>query len=178
MAIPPPSRRRSPRKHTSKVVKIIVAGAPQSGKTTLIRTISQYTEIDPRSGWFFGRIRVDHSLILHLLEPPVEQQYDFMWLRDVISRLRATGFIVMLDSSRPQQFAEFISILYTVRGFHSNVPLVVAANRQEHRRAWSVSDIQIGLGITDTIVQACSAPVYNDVRDTLITLLNRIPAGQ
>jgi signal recognition particle receptor subunit beta len=115
---------------------------------------------------------------LHLLEPPMEQQYDFMWLRDVISRVKATGFIVMVDSARPQSFAEFISILYTIRGFHNNIPLVVGANRKDHPRAWSMTDLQLGLGISDAIVQGCNANDYQSVRDVLITLLNRMPMGQ
>src|SRR5690606_11688892 len=118
---------------------------------------SQYTEWQGRkhNSWFFGRVRVDSSLILHFYEPPINRQYDFIWLREVMSRIRATGFIVMVDSAKPQHFGEFLSILYTIRGYHGNAPLVVAANKQDNRNAWYPEDIRMGLGIRDVSVQPC-----------------------
>ena len=116
-------------------------------------------------------MRVDDDLILHFLEPPSEEQFDFIWLRDLIGRLQATGFILMLNSARPQSFAPFISILYTVRGFHAAMPLVVAANRQDHVRAWSVEDIQMGLWLTDVTMLPCIAHNREMVRDVVLEVL-------
>jgi uncharacterized protein len=171
-----PNHRRPQRKQASDVVKIIVTGSSRSGKTTFIQRISQYTEWqnDPGISWFFGRVRVDASLILHFLEPPMERQYDFMWLREMMSRIRATGFIVMVDSSKPKFFGEFLSILYTIRGYHHDAPLVVAANKQDRPRAWSAEDIQIGLGIRDFLVRPCISNNHELVRDTVIELLHQV----
>lgn len=170
-----PRRQQQP-KQASEVIKIIVTGLSQSGKTSFIQHISQYTEwqSEPGNSWFFGRVRVDASLILHFLEPPMARQFDFMWLREVMSRIHATGFIVMVDSTRPQYFGEFLSILYTIRGYHHDAPLVVAANKQDAPRAWGAEDIQLGLGIRDIPVRSCVANDPELVRDTVIELLYQV----
>ncbi len=165
-----------PQKQTSKVIKLVVAGSTQSGKTQFIQNISQYTEWqeEPNNSWFFGRVRVDPTLILHFLEPPSQQQFDFLWLRDVISKIRATGYIILVDSTRPQQFGQFLSILYTVRGFHEDAPLVVAATKQDHPRAWNPRDIQLGLGIRDVPVHPCTTHNRDMVRDVVLDLLYQV----
>lgn len=172
----PTRQQTQQRKKASDVVKIIVTGLSQSGKTSFIQRISQYTEWqdEPGNSWFFGRVRVDASLILHFLEPPMARQFDFMWLREVMSRIRATGFIVMVDSSKPQHFGEFLSILYTIRGYHHDAPLVVAANKQDHPSAWRAEDIQMGLGIRDIPVHPCVTSEHELVRDTVIELLYQV----
>jgi signal recognition particle receptor subunit beta len=170
--------RRNPHepKLVSDVVKLIVVGSKGSGKTQFIQTISQYTEwqAEPETSWFFGRVRVDASLILHFLEPPMERQFDFLWLREVMSRLRATGFIIMVDSSRPHYFGEFLSILYTIRGYHEHVPIVVACNKQDKHNAWRVDDLKLGLGIRDIALLPCVSDNYEFVRDVVVNLLYQV----
>lgn len=168
-----PQRRRRRRQQRTKNLKIIVTGLAGSGKTSLIERVSQYTETEGTQDhhWFFGRVRVDNNLILHFYEPPMQAQFDFMWLREVMQRIRATGFIIMVDSSRPQQFGEFLSILYTVRGYHEHAPIVVAANKQDKRNAWHYDDIRLGLGIRDVSVMPCITSSHDAVRDVVIDLL-------
>lgn len=169
-----PNRRK---RQASHVMKLIVVGLAKTGKSTFIKHVSQYTETqaDPAGNpWFFGRVRVDNSLILHFLEPPIKQQFDFFWMRDVVSRIRATGFIVMMDSSRPKQFGQFLSILYTIRGYHNDTPLVVAANKQDKRGAWQLDDIRLGLGIRDIPMQSCIATDHTTVGRVAIDVLTQI----
>lgn len=172
---PPRQQQRQPRP-ASDVIKLIVTGLSQSGKTRFIQSISQYTEwqAQPHNSWLFGRVRVDSKIILHFLEPPTDNQFDFIWLRDVVSKVRATGFIVMLDSTRPQTFGEFLSIVYTIRGYHNNVPMVVAANKQDQPYAWAAQDIQLGLGIRDLSVMPCVAHDRELVRDVCVDLLYQV----
>lgn len=172
----PPRRNQRESRQTSHVVKLIVTGIKGSGKTQFIQTISQYTEwqAEPEHSWFFGRIRIDTNLILHFLEPPMERQFDFIWLRDVMSRIRATGFVIMLDSSKPHHFGEFLSILYTIRGYHGDAPLVVACNQQDKHNAWKPDDIKLGLGIRDVSMLPCVSHDYNYVREIVIDLLYQV----
>lgn len=169
-------RRERQKKQSAKIVRLIVTGLANSGKSQFIRSISQYTEWqgENQTGWFFGRVRVDSSLILHFLEPPIDSTYDFMWLRDVVSKMQATGFVVMVDSARPQSFGEFLSIVYTIRGFHPESPLVVAANKQDRPNAWSATDLQLGLGIRDISVMPCVAYDRNAVRNIVVDVLHQI----
>lgn len=163
-------------KRATQVVRLVVVGLAGSGKTHFINTVSQYTEWQstPGKSWYFGRVRVDQSLVLHFLEPPIAPLFDFMWLREVVSRIRATGYIVLVDSSRPHTFPEFISVLYTVRGYHPGVPVVVAANKQDSPRAWPARDIQLGLGISHVPVLPCVATERHYVRDVVIHLLQKV----
>ena len=149
-------------------------GLFKAGKTRFIQSVSQYTEW-PGQNWFFGRVRVDEQLLLHFLEPPNDQPFDFMWVREMISKLDVTGYIVLMDSTQPKFFGEFLSILYTVRGMHPDTPCVVAANKQDHPRAWRANDIRLGLGITDDIpVLPCQAHDRDMVKDVVVELLYRI----
>ena len=172
---PPQRDRREPRQ-ASDVVKLIVIGSKGAGKTQFIQTISQYTEWqgETDTSWFFGRVRVDANLILHFLEPPMNKQFDFIWLREVMSRIRATGFIIMVDSTKPHYFGEFLSILYTIRGFHHDAAMVVACNKQDKHNAWGVEDIKLGLGIRDVAMLPCITSDYNHVRDVVLDLLYQV----
>lgn len=178
MSSPPPTRQRRPRrrKQTSQVVRLVVVGLSGAGKTSFIETISQYTEWqdEPGNSWFFGRVRVDEDLLLHFLEPPIGRQFDFMWLRDVMARIHATGFVIMLDASRPNTFGEFLSIVYTIRGFHHNAPLVVAANKQDFRNAWAPRDVALSLGMRDIAIMPCIAHDRYSVREIVVELLQQV----
>jgi uncharacterized protein len=169
-----PKRRR--RKKAAQTFKVIVAGVNGAGKTCFIESVSQYTEWqdEQQRGWFFGRVRVDDSLILHFLEPPVSADYDFMWLRDVVMKVRATGFLVLVDSTRPATFGKFVSILYTVSNIDRYTPVVVAATKQDHPQAWKPDDIRLGLGIRDIPVLPCSVTDPHSIREVVIELLMQV----
>lgn len=167
-----------PAKQRSQVIRLVVVGLHKSGKTRFIKTISQYTEWQshPQRSWFFGRVRVDHSLILHLLEPPIAPRFDYLWLRDLIGNIQADGYIALVDSTKPQTFAEFVSIIYTVRGYHPHTPIVVACNKQDKRWSWGIDDIRLGLGLRDFPVLPCVAHQRDTVRDVVIGVLSMLLA--
>ncbi|MEM9950860.1 MAG: hypothetical protein AAF846_04620 [Chloroflexota bacterium] len=182
MVAPPQNRtqhrryNKKPKQRGAEVVKIIVTGLAKTGKTSFIQRVSQYTEWQSNTDqpWFFGRVRVDSDLILHFYEPPMARQFDFIGLQNIMRRLHATGYVVMADSTKPQHFGEFLSILYTIRGYHNNPPLVVAANKQDKRTAWHHDDIRLGLGIRDVSVKPCVAQDHNAVREVVIDLLYQV----
>lgn len=163
-------------KSSAQTIDIAVIGLPKSGKSTFIKSISQYTEWQdkPHYSWYFGRVRANRDLILHFLEPPSTELFDFIWIRDLLSNLHATGYIIMVDSSRPKSFGPFVSILYTLRGMYPEAPLVVAANKQDHHRAWKANDIQMGLGLRDYLVMPCIAQYRDSVKEVVIELLRQM----
>lgn len=164
------------KKRKSNVIKLMVVGLAKSGKTSFIQSVSQYTEWqdESRHSWFFGRVRVDEGTILHFLEPPMARRFNYVWLREAMINTNATGYIVLVDSTRPQDFGQFLSILYTLRGLYDHAPVVVAATKQDDQRAWGSEDIRLGLGIHDVPVLPCASGQYNSVRDVVLEVLYRI----
>ena len=66
------------------------------------------------------------------------------------------GFIVMVDSTRPETFREARKILETFRAY-APTPYVVAANKQDMPDAWDLEDMRIALRIAPmlTFCRAC-----------------------
>src|SRR6187401_3802850 len=127
------------RRNHGTAVKIVVTGPFAAGKTTLIRTISEITVLSTEKditdatrsrkaettvAMDFGRITIDRDLVLYLFGTPGQERFDFMW--EILSE-GMLGFIVMVDSTRPETFREARSILETFRAY-APTPYVVAAN--------------------------------------------------
>ena len=119
----------------------------------------------------FGRITIDDDLVLYLFGTPGQKRFDFMW--EILSE-GMLGFIVVVDSSRPETFREARSILDTFRGYAAT-PYVVAANKQDHPDAWSPEDLRIALKIDSSVkVASCVARDKESVKGTLLELLYSI----
>jgi hypothetical protein len=158
----------------TQLVEFIVLGLPQAGKTTFIRTISPQIkwQDNQTNNWLFGLLPVDENLKIHFMEPPATTEFDFMWTREIIAESEADGYIVVMNSADPQRFGEAIYILQTIRAYHPELPIVIAANFQDVPNAWSADDIRIGLGIPDDMpVINCIATRANSVKQPVLELL-------
>lgn len=169
-------------------VKMVVTGPYSSGKTQFIRSISEIdvvaTERKVSSeaekikesttvAMDFGRITIDNDLILYLFGTPGQRRFDFMW--EILSE-GMLGFVVMVDSSRPETFREAKSILEIFRAY-APTPYVVAANKQDHPDAWSVEDMRIALRLDPAIkLLPCVATRKDSVKSALLELLYSILA--
>ena len=119
----------------------------------------------------FGRITVDDDLVLYLFGTPGQKRFDFMW--EILSE-GMLGFIVIVDSSRPETFREARSILDTFRGYAAT-PYVISANKQDHEDAWQPEDLRIALKIDHDIkVLPCVANDRETVKAVLLELLYSI----
>src|SRR5438270_10543160 len=133
-----PSRNR--RKHGGTAVKIVVTGPFSAGKTTLIRTISEITVLSTEKditdhtksrkaettvAMDFGRITIDRDLVLYLFGTPGQDRFDFMW--EILGE-GMLGYILLVDSSRPDSLEEGVGILAAFRKM-ARVPFVVALTR-------------------------------------------------
>ena len=86
------------------------------------------------------------------------------------------GFIVMIDSARPETFREARSILETFRAY-APTPYVVAANKQDHEDAWELDDMRIALRLDPKIkLLPCIAMDKDSVKNILLELLYSILA--
>ena len=105
--------------------------------------------------------------------PPGQKRFDFMW--EILSE-GMLGFIVMVDSTRPETFREARSILETFRAY-APTPYVVAANKQDRPDAWDVDDMRVALRLDSKIkILPCVARKKDSVKAVLLELLYSIMA--
>lgn len=166
-----------------QTVKMVVTGPFDAGKTEFIRTISEIdvvsterriTDVTSRVkrettvAMDFGRITVDEDLVLYLFGTPGQKRFDFMW--EILSE-GMLGFVVLVDSVRPETFREARRILDIFRSY-SSTPYVVAANKQDMDDAWSPEDLRIALKVNPRIkLLPCVAVDKESVKNVLLELL-------
>ncbi len=169
-----------------QTVKMVVTGPFNSGKTEFIRSISEIDVVSTERkisslpervkdtttvAMDFGRITVDEDLVLYLFGTPGQKRFDFMW--EILSD-GMLGFVVMVDSTRPETFREARYILETFRAY-SPTPYVVAANKQDLKDAWDIEDMRIALRLDPSVkLIGCVATEREKVKNVLLELLYAI----
>ncbi|HMD89915.1 MAG TPA: ATP/GTP-binding protein [Anaerolineaceae bacterium] len=171
-----------------QTVKIVVTGPFSAGKTEFIRSVSEIDVVSTERkisteaekiketttvAMDFGRITVDEDLVLYLFGTPGQRRFDFMW--EILSE-GMLGFIVMVDSTRPETFREARSILETFRAY-APTPYVVAANKQDRPDAWAIDDMRLALRLDSKVKILPSIATDKDaVKNVLLELLYSILA--
>ena len=170
-----------------QTVKMVVTGPFSSGKTEFIRSVSEIDVVSTERkissnrektvkesttvAMDFGRITVDDDLVLYLFGTPGQRRFDFMW--EILSE-GMLGFVVMVDSTRPETFREARSILETFRAY-APTPYVVAANKQDLSDAWEVEDMRHALRLDSKVkLLPCTACDRDSVKSILLELLYSI----
>lgn len=171
-----------------QTVKMVITGPFSSGKTEFIRTVSEIdvvaterkisSEVEKIKesttvAMDFGRITVDDDLVLFLFGTPGQKRFDFMW--EILSE-GMLGFIVMVDSTRPETFREARTILETFKAY-APTPYIVAANKQDSPDAWEVDDVRHALRLDPEVkIMPCVARNKESVKTVLLELLYGILA--
>ncbi len=171
------------RKHSGTAVKIVVTGPFSAGKTTLIRTISEITVLSTEKditdhtksrkaettvAMDFGRITIDRDLVLYLFGTPGQDRFDFMW--EILGE-GMLGYILLVDSSRPDSLEEAVGILAAFRKM-ARVPFVVALNRAEGIDPGEEERVRGALELGDDVpVVPCDATDRESVKAVLLALL-------
>ncbi|MBN1956242.1 MAG: ATP/GTP-binding protein [Anaerolineae bacterium] len=169
-----------------QTVKIVVTGPFSAGKTQFIQAISEIDVVATERkisreeerikdqttvAMDFGRITIDEELVLYLFGTPGQRRFDFMW--EILSE-GMLGFVVLVDSVRPETFREARTILDTFRSY-APTPYVVAANKQDQEDAWSPDDLRIALRVDPQIkFLPCVAVDKESVKNVLLELLYSI----
>jgi small GTP-binding protein len=169
-----------------QTVKMVVTGPFDSGKTEFISSISEIDVVSTERkisdvtsrvkkettvAMDFGRITVDDDLVLYLFGTPGQKRFDFMW--EILSE-GMLGFVVLVDSVRPETFREARRILDIFRAYAST-PYVVAANKQDLVDAWTPEDLRIALKVRPGIkLLPCVATDKESVKNVLLELLYSI----
>lgn len=167
-------------------VKMVVTGPFNSGKTAFVQSISEIDVVSTERtisseaervkdqttvAMDFGRITVGDDLVLYLFGTPGQRRFDFMW--EILAE-GMLGFVVMVDSARPETFREAKSILETFRAY-APTPYVVSANKQDVDDAWEVDDLRIALRLDEGVkMLPCVAHERESVKKVLLELLYSI----
>lgn len=175
--------KRGRRGGSAQAVKIVVTGPFAAGKTTLIRTISEITVLSTEKditdetksrknettvAMDFGRITIDHDLVLYLFGTPGQDRFDFMW--EILGE-GMLGYVVLLDATRPDSLDEAIGILAAFRKM-AKVPFVVGLNRAESVSADVEAHVRDVLQLDPSVpVVACDATDRASVKEVLLALL-------
>lgn len=170
-----------------QAVKMVITGPFAAGKTEFIRAVSEIEVVATEQkisrasesaikdmttvAMDFGRITVDEDLVLYLFGTPGQRRFDFMW--EILSE-GMLGFVVLIDSTKPETFREAKRILNSFESF-AQTPYIVAANKQDAEDAWEPNDIKIVLSLNShTKVLPCVALNRESVKNILLELLYSI----
>ena len=175
--------KRGRRGGNAQAVKIVVTGPFSAGKTTLIRTISEITVLSTEKditdqtrstkaettvAMDFGRITIDHDLVLYLFGTPGQDRFDFMW--EILGE-GMLGYVLLVDAQRPESLSEAIAILAAFKKM-ARVPFVVGLNRAQGADPEVESNVRAVLGLEDSVpVVPCDATDRQSVKDVLLALL-------
>jgi len=165
---------------------MVITGPYSAGKTQFIRTVSEIDVVSTERkisaeaerlkdqttvAMDFGRITIDDDLVLYLFGTPGQRRFDFMW--EILTE-GMLGFVVLIDSVRPETFREAKHILEIFRGY-AETPYIVAANKQDLPDAWSPEDLRIALKIDKNVkVLPLVATDKDSVKQVLLELLYSI----
>jgi len=169
------------------VIKFVITGPFAAGKTTLVQTMSQIPVVGTESavtdhtnviktnttvGMDFGKLTlVEEDIIveLSLFGTPGQQRFNFMW--DVLAE-GMDGYLVLVDLSRPETFAECAAIIEHFRRI-SDAPFVIGANRDEGNDA-ALGTLAATLGAVGAPVIVGDATDQQSARDMLLALLEAV----
>jgi small GTP-binding protein len=175
-----------------QILKLLVTGDVDAGKTEFIRTISEidivstdarttdeYAELKDETtvAMDFGRLTIAENLVLHLYGTPGQERFDFMW--DILSK-GILGFVVLVDSSRPKTFIQARRIIdFFHDATEGQCPYVVAANKQDISGGFTLEDVKTILSLPENIpVVPCVALDHEYVKNVIIGLCEAVLKGK
>jgi hypothetical protein len=115
----------------------------------------------------FGRVSLDHDLVLYLFGTPGQHRFWFMW--DELVR-GAIGAVVLVDTRRlTDSFPALDFFEYRA------LPFVVALNCFDGMQPHTVDDVREAMSIDPAVpVVACDARRRESTKDTLISLVEHV----
>ncbi len=168
------------------VLKIVVTGAFNSGKSTFIKTLSEVVPIETEAkittygrrlkptttvALDYGRIRVADDLVVHLFGTPGQRRFSFMWR--VLAR-GMHGYILLVDSADPSSVDE-ARYVYAFFRRNWNLPHIVGANKQDLPSALPPEHVRALLSVPpDTPVVPLVATDPHSVKSALLTLVDHM----
>ncbi|MBT2510359.1 ATP/GTP-binding protein [Streptomyces sp. ISL-98] len=174
----------------SRSVKVMIAGGFGTGKTTMVRSVSDIKpltteetltqasiDVDDLVGVAdkqkttvsldFGRIGLSEQLVLYLFGTPGQERFWFLWNGLFKGAL---GAVVLVDTRRLDSSFRAIEEMERL-----DVPFVIALNVFPDSKDHPIEEIRDALDITDhTPIVACDARDRGSSRDVLIALIRHL----
>ncbi|NYI98997.1 hypothetical protein HNR12_005274 [Streptomonospora nanhaiensis] len=147
--------------------KVVIAGGFAAGKTTLVKSVSEIPPVSTEAvmteasrehddlsstpdkttttvAMDFGRLTLEHELIMYMFGTPGQARFWFMW--DDIVR-GAVGAVIVVDSRRLAECFDAIDYFET----NQTVPYIVALNRFDGELPYTVDQIREALEIAPEV---------------------------
>lgn len=140
-----------------EILRLIVTGATGTGKSTLIRSVSEIEVVDtmqistPKPSCLnpkntialdFGRLNFNPGMAIHLYGTPGQARFDFMW-NLLIGRSHAC--LLLIGANRPGDFRDASRILAFMKA-RVQIPIIIGLTHTDCPGAWSKEDATIALG--------------------------------
>ncbi|MCX8193480.1 MAG: GTP-binding protein [Nitrososphaeria archaeon] len=167
-----------------KILKILITGPYNAGKTTLIKTLcSNALTTDKRVlsdelvkstttvALDFGLVNIGGTMI-RLFGTPGQSRFHFMWRALSIGM---DGYIFMVDSSDPTSLNDALHMYMFFRSMHPKKPHVISANKYDKENKLSLDAIRRALKASeDTPIYPTIAYDKESVNRLLICLINLV----
>ena len=169
-----------------EIMRLVVTSPVGSGKSTLIRSISEIDVVDTDRtatdstaelknkttvAFDFGRLTFGSDMVLHIYGTPGQERFDFIW--DMLIR-KAHAYILLVSANRPNEF-RYARRVATHMNQLAQIPMIVGLTHTDCAGAWSLENIAIALGYVD---DATRPPIVSlnpnhasSVAQALITLV-------
>jgi signal recognition particle receptor subunit beta len=173
-------------------VKIVIGGGFGAGKTTFVSAISEtlpllteeyltdrsvgvddIAEVEHKGTTTivmdFGRITINHNLVLYLFGTPGQDRFLFLW--DELA-LGSVGAVVVADTRRLADC--FPSVDYFER---RGTPFVIAVNCFDGATQYTATEVKTALNLDpDVPVLLCDARERDSAKEVLIAVVERAMA--
>lgn len=163
----------------AKAYKVVITGAFNSGKSQFVRTASEIPVVSTERkitddldsvkeettvAMDYGQVTVAGKL-LHLFGTPGQTRFGFM--REILSE-ETDALIILVDSSNPSSVTVTRRLLRRLGRKKREIPFLIAATKQDNRRAMSPEEIAASLRIEppDAVVP-CDAREWSSVESVL-----------
>ena len=173
--------------------KIVVAGTPGAGKTSLIRSVSEIETVGTERkatdrtsllkshttvGMDFGKMKLYKDLVLHLYGTPGQSRFNFMW--EVLIR-RSDAYILLVAANRPQEFTEVRQIISFMSRL-VKVPMIVGLTHIDAENALPPARVATGIGYVNQEKRppfvTLNATNPKSIKKALIVLLKHLKARE